>query len=68
MFLGHRLQQLANDAVVKETYEKITALDIKGKTFCESSTIHPDVTKETEKAIVAKGAGFVAGTCPLFVV
>jgi hypothetical protein len=46
---------------VKETYEKITALDIKGKTFCESSTIHPDVTKQTEEAVVAKGAGFVAG-------
>jgi 3-hydroxyisobutyrate dehydrogenase-like beta-hydroxyacid dehydrogenase len=55
---------LANDGVVKETYQKITALDIKGKTFCESSTIHPDVTKQTEEAVVAKGAGFVAG--PVF--
>jgi 3-hydroxyisobutyrate dehydrogenase-like beta-hydroxyacid dehydrogenase len=47
---------------VEETFKKITALDIEGKLFCESSTIHPDVTKETEKAVLAKKAEFVAGT------
>jgi len=55
---------LANDAVVEETYKKITSLNIEGKTFCESSTIHPKTTKETESAVVAKGAKFVAG--PVF--
>lgn len=39
-------------------------MDIAGKLFCESSTIHPDVTKETEKAILAKNAEFVAGMAP----
>jgi len=46
---------------VRETYAKVTALDIAGKTFCESSTIHPDATRETEKKVVEKKAGFVAG-------
>jgi 3-hydroxyisobutyrate dehydrogenase-like beta-hydroxyacid dehydrogenase len=46
---------------VEETYKKITSLNIEGKTFCESSTIHPKTTKETESAVVAKGAKFVAG-------
>jgi 3-hydroxyisobutyrate dehydrogenase-like beta-hydroxyacid dehydrogenase len=52
---------LANDDVVQEIFKNITALDIAGKVFCESSTIHPDVTKETERAVVAKKAEFVAG-------
>jgi 3-hydroxyisobutyrate dehydrogenase-like beta-hydroxyacid dehydrogenase len=56
--------KLANDAAVKETFEKICELDIAGKTFCESSTIHPDITKELEKQITAKKAGFVAGPYP----
>jgi len=52
---------LANDEVVQETFKKIATLDIAGKLFCESSTIHPDATSEIEKAVVAKKAEFVAG-------
>ncbi len=34
---------------------------IVGKVFCECSTIHPDVTREIERAVIAKKAEFVAG-------
>ena len=50
--------------MVQDAYNKIGELDIKGKLFVEASTIHPDVTKATEKLILAKGAEFVAG--PVF--
>jgi 3-hydroxyisobutyrate dehydrogenase-like beta-hydroxyacid dehydrogenase len=57
----NNLTKLAKDAVVEEVYAKITSLDIAGKTFCESSTIHPDMTKKIEQSVLAKNAGFVAG-------
>ena len=49
---------------MQETFKKITSLDIVGKIFCESSTIHPDVTKATETAVIAKKGEFVAGNPP----
>jgi 3-hydroxyisobutyrate dehydrogenase-like beta-hydroxyacid dehydrogenase len=36
-------------------------INIAGKTFCESSTIHPDLTVNIEKLVTEKKAGFVAG-------
>jgi 3-hydroxyisobutyrate dehydrogenase-like beta-hydroxyacid dehydrogenase len=52
---------LANDDVVEGVYKKITTLDIAGKTFCESSTIHPNVTQKVQESVTKREAGFVAG-------
>lgn len=38
--------------------------DVKGKLFCDCSTIHPDTTRKINKSITEKGAKFVA--CPVF--
>ncbi|KAK9478586.1 NAD binding domain of 6-phosphogluconate dehydrogenase-domain-containing protein [Lipomyces japonicus] len=57
---------LSNDEVVNAVYD--TALKIsdgvKGKTFVEASTIHPDTTRGLEKSATEAGAEFVAS--PVF--
>lgn len=55
---------VGDDASIKETIE--TALKtpggVRGKTFCDCSTVHPDTTNELAKRITGEGAQFVA--CP----
>ncbi|KAJ5319938.1 hypothetical protein PENANT_c040G04620 [Penicillium antarcticum] len=39
-------------------------LNLSNKTFIDCSTVHPDTSRATETALLARGAGFVA--CPVF--
>ncbi|KAH7022486.1 NAD binding domain of 6-phosphogluconate dehydrogenase-domain-containing protein [Ilyonectria destructans] len=55
---------IANDEAVQELYNTILEVDITGKLFIESSTIHPDTTEAIAKEVVARGAEFVAA--PVF--
>jgi 3-hydroxyisobutyrate dehydrogenase-like beta-hydroxyacid dehydrogenase len=52
-----------DDAAIQETMEKIPKGDVKGKLIIDCSTVHPDTTSMTAKAIEARGGKFVA--CPL---
>jgi 3-hydroxyisobutyrate dehydrogenase-like beta-hydroxyacid dehydrogenase len=54
---------LGNNAAIKETMEKILKGDAKGKLIIDCSTVHPDTTSMTAKAIEARGGKFVA--CPV---
>jgi len=55
---------VGDDASIKDTIE--TALKtpggVRGKLFCDCSTVHPDTTNELAKRITGEGAQFVA--CP----
>jgi 3-hydroxyisobutyrate dehydrogenase-like beta-hydroxyacid dehydrogenase len=55
---------LANDTAVTEAIESISQSDLKGKLVVDCSTIHPDTTELVAKAVVGKGADFVAA--PVF--
>ncbi|KAF7548310.1 hypothetical protein G7Z17_g7135 [Cylindrodendrum hubeiense] len=55
---------IADDEAVKELYKTILEVDVTGKLFIESSTIHPDTTEAIAKDVVARGAEFVAA--PVF--
>ncbi|KAK3943869.1 NAD binding domain of 6-phosphogluconate dehydrogenase-domain-containing protein [Diplogelasinospora grovesii] len=55
---------LSNDKAVESTLNEVLKNDIKGKLFIECSTIHPETTEKIAKAIVDKGADFVAA--PVF--
>ncbi|KAF4125302.1 Pyrroline-5-carboxylate reductase [Geosmithia morbida] len=55
---------LANDQAVQDYIGQAAKGDIKGKLFVECSTIHPDVTEEVARTILAAGAEFVAA--PVF--
>lgn len=55
---------LSNDEAVTEFITKALESDVKGKLFIECSTIHPDTTEAMGKAVIAKGAEFVAA--PVF--
>jgi 3-hydroxyisobutyrate dehydrogenase-like beta-hydroxyacid dehydrogenase len=49
---------------MEDTVESMLKGDVKGKLFCDCSTIHPDTTRKINKSITDKGAHFVA--CPVF--
>jgi 3-hydroxyisobutyrate dehydrogenase-like beta-hydroxyacid dehydrogenase len=53
---------LGDDASVRETITAAMKVNVTGKVFVDSTTIHPDTTDELAKVIEAHGAGFVA--CP----
>jgi 3-hydroxyisobutyrate dehydrogenase-like beta-hydroxyacid dehydrogenase len=56
---------LAKDDVVEATIQEILAAsDVTGKLIVETSTIHPETTERLAKAVVEKGAQFVAA--PVF--
>ncbi|KAI0132369.1 6-phosphogluconate dehydrogenase 2 [Xylariales sp. AK1849] len=56
---------LSNDKAVDELYSTLLkAGDLEGKLFVECSTIHPDSTEKTAKAVLDAGAEFVAS--PVF--
>lgn len=55
---------LSNDAAVEQTVAAALQEDVAGKLFVECSTIHPDTTEKVAKAVLAKGAEFVAA--PVF--
>ncbi|KAK3353043.1 NAD binding domain of 6-phosphogluconate dehydrogenase-domain-containing protein [Lasiosphaeria hispida] len=55
---------LANDKIVEDAIDEILRGDVQGKLIVECSTIHPDTTERLAKAVVAKGAEFVAA--PVF--
>ncbi|KAH7137107.1 NAD binding domain of 6-phosphogluconate dehydrogenase-domain-containing protein [Dactylonectria estremocensis] len=55
---------VANDEAVQELFETVFEVDVTGKLFIESSTIHPDTTEAIAKEVVARGAEFVAA--PVF--
>jgi 3-hydroxyisobutyrate dehydrogenase-like beta-hydroxyacid dehydrogenase len=55
---------LGDDASIKENVEKILEGDVKGKLIVDCSTVHPDTTAMTAKAVEAHGGKFVA--CPVF--
>ncbi len=55
---------LANDAAVDETLKAALKGDVTGKLFIDCSTIHPDTTELLAKAVVDRGAEFVAA--PVF--
>lgn len=58
------LSCIANDEAVQELYATMLKVDIKGKLFIESSTIHPETTEAIAKDVIAAGAEFVAA--PVF--
>ena len=55
---------LGDDVAVKDTIEIALAISggVRGKLFCDCSTVHPDTTNELAQRIRAEGAQFVA--CP----
>ncbi len=53
---------MGDDPAIRETMAAAVEADVKGKLFVDSSTVHPDTTKDLEWLIVGKGAEFVA--CP----
>src|SRR2546423_460332 len=53
-----------DDAAINENVEKILKGNVKGKLIVDCSTVHPDTTAMTAKAIEAHGGKFVA--CPVF--
>ncbi|KAH7133469.1 NAD binding domain of 6-phosphogluconate dehydrogenase-domain-containing protein [Dactylonectria macrodidyma] len=55
---------ISNDEAVQELFKTVLEVDITGKLFIESSTIHPDTTEAVAKEVVARGAEFVAA--PVF--
>lgn len=55
---------LADDGAVHDTINSALQNDVKGKLFIECSTIHPDTTEAIAKAVLARGADFVAA--PVF--
>ncbi|KEY70857.1 hypothetical protein S7711_00702 [Stachybotrys chartarum IBT 7711] len=55
---------LADDDAVRDTINSALQSDVKGKLFIECSTIHPDTTEAIAKAVLARGADFVAA--PVF--
>jgi 3-hydroxyisobutyrate dehydrogenase-like beta-hydroxyacid dehydrogenase len=55
---------VGDDAAVTENVEKILEGNVKGKLIVDCSTVHPDTTAMTAKAIEAHGGKFVA--CPVF--
>jgi 3-hydroxyisobutyrate dehydrogenase-like beta-hydroxyacid dehydrogenase len=55
---------LGDDAAITENLNKILEGDVKGKLIVDCSTVHPDTTAMTAKAIEANGGKFVA--CPVF--
>ncbi|WP_313579085.1 NAD(P)-dependent oxidoreductase [Chishuiella sp.] len=50
---------LTNDKAVKDVYEQIVSLDIKGKLFVDMSTISQEATTENAKLIKSKGASLI---------
>lgn len=58
------LSCIANDEAVQELYAAMLKVDVKGKLFIESSTIHPETTEAIAKDVIAAGAEFVAA--PVF--
>jgi 3-hydroxyisobutyrate dehydrogenase-like beta-hydroxyacid dehydrogenase len=55
---------LGDDAAITENVNKMLEGDVKGKLIVDCSTVHPDTTAMTAKAIEAHGGKFVA--CPVF--
>jgi 3-hydroxyisobutyrate dehydrogenase-like beta-hydroxyacid dehydrogenase len=57
---------LENQDAVIETFDRMLALDIRGKLFVECSTILPDETAALSEKVLAARAEFVAmpGWCP----
>jgi 3-hydroxyisobutyrate dehydrogenase-like beta-hydroxyacid dehydrogenase len=55
---------LGDDVAVRENVNKILEGDVKDKLIVDCSTVHPDTTATTAKAIEAHGGKFVA--CPVF--
>jgi 3-hydroxyisobutyrate dehydrogenase-like beta-hydroxyacid dehydrogenase len=55
---------LGDDKAMEETVESMLKGDVKGKLFCDCSTIHPDTTRKINKSITGAGASFVAA--PVF--
>jgi len=55
---------LGDDAAIKENVDTILKGDVKGKLIVDCSTIHPDTTSATAKAVEAHGGTYVA--CPVF--
>jgi len=55
---------LGDDAAIKDNVETILKGDVKGKLIVDCSTVHPDTTAMTAKAVEAHGGSFVA--CPVF--
>ena len=53
---------LSNDKAAEDTYTSTLDADVKGKTFVDCSTIHPDITNKISQVLQSHGAGFVA--CP----
>lgn len=55
---------VGDDASIKETIETAikTPGGIRGKLFCDCSTVHPDTTNELAQRLTGEGAQFVA--CP----
>src|SRR5579871_6686714 len=55
---------LGDDAAVKDTIEIALATSggVRGKLFCDCSTVHPDTTNELAQRITGEGGQFVA--CP----
>lgn len=52
---------LSNDAAVQQTYSSIVKSEhVKGRTFIECSTIHPDTTEIVAKLVTDAGAEFVS--------
>lgn len=55
---------VADDAAITENVKKMLEGSVKGKLIVDCSTVHPDTTAMTAKALEAHGGKFVA--CPVF--
>ncbi|BFZ63482.1 hypothetical protein YB2330_004604 [Saitoella coloradoensis] len=55
---------VSNDAAINDIFEQFFAGDVKGKVFCEMSTVHPETTSALYDKATAAGAEFVSA--PVF--
>lgn len=56
---------LSDDTAILESYQSfLDQADVKGKTFADASTVHPETTQQLQQLVHRAGAAFVA--CPVF--
>jgi 3-hydroxyisobutyrate dehydrogenase-like beta-hydroxyacid dehydrogenase len=56
------VKQTSDDAALNAIVDQIlTVKDIDGKLFVDTTTVHPNTTKETDEKLKKRNASFVAG-------
>lgn len=53
---------LANDDVLKQTIDQALEVNIRGKTFIDATTVHPDTSNQLAEKVKAKGGDYASMT------